>query len=403
MSYFNKIQTTPADSGAIDAFGRQRVSSLVTLFDGKLLDDSQANLWDDQEVSGSGTGSTYNVNQSSQTISVSTATAGTRTRQTFRHFGYQAGKSHLVMMTINFRGSITGITKEAGYFNDNNGVIFRVDGSGASIVLRSSTSGSPVENIVPQASWNVDKMDGTGPSGVTVDWSKVQILFIDMEWLGVGRVRTGLVINGQVYFIHFFQHANMIETVYMRTPNLPLRYTINNDGSGVTASLDCICATVAAEEGRQPVGVIRGIQSDATLGNLSTGAQHGLISLRLKSTHLDSIVQFVNFSAVSDSLESRVFSIGFNFNATIVNPTSWVPIANSPIEYMLGASDTTITGGRQTFISAATGRDTLTLDQQDNAILGSNIAGDSTVMTLFVEPLSAAMDIVASLNWRELA
>jgi hypothetical protein len=57
------------------------------------------------------------------------------------------------------------------------------------------------ETVVPQTNWNIDKLDGTGISGITLDISKAQILWMDIEWLGLGTVRIGFVINGNLFTV----------------------------------------------------------------------------------------------------------------------------------------------------------------------------------------------------------
>ena len=169
-----------------DAFARQRISNPETLFDSKQIFDSQPLFWDDQEISGSGTSSTYSKPNARTRLAVSASTAGVRTRQTFMRFNYQPGKSQLVIMTaVMSDASSQGISARVGQFDDDNGLFFVAEDVTIKVVLRTSTSGSAVDTKVSQTNWNIDKLDGTGNSGVTLDPTKTQILFIDYEWLGV--------------------------------------------------------------------------------------------------------------------------------------------------------------------------------------------------------------------------
>ena len=133
----------------------------------------------------------------------------------------------------------------------NNGIFFECDGS---LSWNIAKNGSITETVT-QANWNVDKLDGTGPSGITLEPEATQILIIDYEWLGVGRVRVGFVIDGLIYYVHYFNHANddTFTSVYMSTPNLPLRYTIETDGTEA-AELDHICSSVISEGGLEETG-----------------------------------------------------------------------------------------------------------------------------------------------------
>jgi hypothetical protein len=227
------------DSPSIDAFGRWRVSNPETIFDSKQLHDNAPLIYDDQEVSGGSTTSSHSTATASTTIGVGATTAGKRVRQSFMRFNYQPGKSQLIFCTgvLDKSGGGTGITRGFGYYDDNNGLFLQDKEGVIQFVKRSSTSGSPVDTEVNQSSWNIDTMDGTGASGITLDFSKAQILVIDFEWLGVGRVRMGFVVDGIVYYCHQFNHANSVSTVYMSTPNLPVRYEIDNDGTGAASTL----------------------------------------------------------------------------------------------------------------------------------------------------------------------
>ena len=186
----NRIpETLDRNNGTFDAFYRQRFSEPKTIFDSKQIADKQALIWDDQLTSGSGGASTYNTNQASTTLSVALNTAAVRVRQTFRHFNYQSGKSQLVVMTGIFGTAATGIKRKAGLYNSNNGIFFDQQSDGMGITIRTYTSGSAVDTRVLQTNWNIDKMNGAGASGLTLDFSKTLIWFCDIE--SIRRKATG--------------------------------------------------------------------------------------------------------------------------------------------------------------------------------------------------------------------
>ena len=257
LEVFTSSNTPLQIAGNMDAFYRMRISEPLTIFDSKQLVDSQPLFWDDAQTSGAGTSSTYNTNQASTSISVSASTAGTRVRQTFRYFNYQPGKSQLVIMTGIFGSVLAGITSRLGLFTANNGMFFEQSPLGMGVVVRSFTSGVAVDTRINQANWNLDTMDGTGPSGITLDFTKTLIYIIDYEWLGVGTIRYGVYVNGLPYYVHAVHNSNINTVVYMSTPNLPLRYEISNDGTGLASSLTHICTTVITEGGRQQTGLER--------------------------------------------------------------------------------------------------------------------------------------------------
>lgn len=232
-----------------DAFGRLRVSAPFTLFDSQHQYDTQPLLWD-TKLAGSGA-ETHLPNESAVDLSVTTASGDSVIRQTKEYIRYQPGKSQLILCTCVFGEPQTGTNKLVGYGDTNNGIFFGQDGGGSYVLLRSKATGSVSdERKVYQVDWNLDAMDGTGPSLVTFDPTKTQIVVVDLEWLGVGRVRIGLNIDGVTRYVHEFLNANQQTVVYMTTANLPVRYEITNTALvAAAASLKHICTSVISEGG----------------------------------------------------------------------------------------------------------------------------------------------------------
>jgi hypothetical protein len=252
MSYLPLDQMAFRDGPALDAFGRLRISDSVQLLGATQEYTFHPLTWDHFTATG-GT-ATYSVSTSSTVLRTNAATSGARAlRQTKVYYRYNPGKSHLIKLTgaIRKSGTPAGAAFSAlGYYDDNNGVFFRSKSGGVYAVIRTNTSGSVAEVETVQSSWNLDKMDGTGSSGVTIDWTKEQIFIIDLQWLGVGRVRFGLFVDGSIIYVHEVLHENVATSVYMRTANLPVRYEVfNSGGAGSDISLEAICASVESEAG----------------------------------------------------------------------------------------------------------------------------------------------------------
>lgn len=257
------------DTPNIDAFSRLRVSEADTVFESAqeyLLDSLEWNT-----VTANGGTTAYNTTRSSTSLTTTGAANSRALVQTRNYFRYQPGKSQLVLITGLFGNASTANVHRAGLYDDNNGLFLEITESGGvdvgAFVQRSDTSGAVLDNNVPQALWNIDPMDGSGPSGVTIDWTKTQILVMDFQWLGVGRVRMGFDVDGIIYPAHAFNNANVMTAVYMRTPNLPLRYE-NLDsikGAGAGSTMEVICSTVMSEGGaEQSIGVTRSASTAGT-------------------------------------------------------------------------------------------------------------------------------------------
>jgi len=407
--YLNQVKVIPGNQAG-DAFGRLRVSNPETIFDSKQVFDNQPLFWDESLT---GTASaTWSGNTASTLLDIKSTSTETAMRQTFMRFNYQPGKSQLVFMTgtLKYSGtSAAGLSRGWGYGDDNDGIFLQDLDGVVQLLKRSSTSGSPVDTTVAQASWNLDVMDGTGDSGVTIDWTKSQILVIDFEWLGVGRVRVGFNIDGVTYYVHEWKHANSLTGVYMSTPNLPLRYWITNDGTyASTAELEHICASVISEGGQNSNGALRYKSTAGTHIDCATeNTMYVIMAGRIKSAYTGVSIKVVNIS-IMEQAGSKMFEWVLYANPTIGGGSlSYSAVTNSAMEVALGNGTLTASGGVEItggFIATSNkgGSDS---GQLENAILlGADISGTQDEFVLGVRPVggSSAIDIEAAFTWREL-
>lgn len=330
---------------SLDAFGRLRASTPLTLFDSshRYRDNG---LWNTDTATGGTTA--FNANEGLVELNVTTTSGSRVYRETSKVFSYQPGKGLLVMSTFVMSPAKTGLRQRIGYFGTQNGLYIELDGSTLSFVERSAVTGSVTETRVNQANWNIDKLDGTGPSGLTLDITKAQILWMDIEWLGLGTVRMGFVIDGKFIHCHSFNHANLITSTYITTASLPLRYEIENTGTTSTAStLKQVCSTVISEGGYELRGaqLAVGVPVTAPVTLATAGTYYPLISLRLKATpnRLDAIVIITALSVLGTSNNTI-----YNWQVVASGTTSggtWVSAGtDSAVEYKIDGGS--ITGGR---------------------------------------------------------
>jgi hypothetical protein len=386
-----------------DAFGRQRISNPEMIFNSKQLFDNQPLYWDDIQESGSGTSSTYSNNTASSTLSVSATTAGKRTRQTFMRFNYQPSKSQLIFITgiLKASGGGSGIITRMGYFDDNNGLFLECDGGTINLVRRTYTGGSSSDNRIAQSSWNLDKMDGTGASKISLDFTKTQIFMMDFEWLGVGRVRFGFNVEGTTYYVHELSAANSLTTVYMSTPNLPLRYQIINDGTGIVSSINCICSAVISEGGREEVATNSHISTGGSSVNATKNVTNAILAARLKSGYLGATIDILDLSLLTTSNDNYEWQLYMNPSG--INGLAFTGAVNSALEYSVAANGTRISGG----FSVAGGYAQAKTDIQSEALkslmkLGASITGKRDVLVLSCLPLGASDSVVyGAINYRE--
>ena len=382
-----------------DAFGRLRISTPLTFFDSQQR--YKDNGYFDTSLAGGGSTS-YLINESSVALNVGTTSGDSVVRQSKRCFPYQSGKSLLTFNSFVFAAGKTNLRQRIGSFNANNGVFFELNGTAKSFVVRSYTSGSVVDTVVSQSSWNVDKFDGTGPSGITLDTTKTHILYTDIEWLGVGTVRMGFVIDGLLYVCHKFNHANNISTVYMTTASLPIRMEITNTGTTASSStMKQICSSVMSEGGYERK-VAQSVARDISSKSVSTSFTP-LVSIRLASDRLDAVILPSKYIALP--ITTGNFEIALFRNATLTS-ASYDTTTFSNVDFDIAA--TAMSGGTMISNQYAASTNQSASAASNNAEynwdlqLGSTIAGVSDVITLAARTLSGTDSIIGSLDFFDL-
>lgn len=382
-----------------DAFGRLRISTPLTFFDSQQR--YKDNGYFDTSLAGGGSTS-YLINESSIALNVGTTSGDSVVRQSKRCFPYQSGKSLLTFNSFVFAAGKTNLRQRIGSFNANNGVFFELNETAKSFVVRSYTSGSVVDTVVSQSSWNVDKFDGTGPSGITLDTTKTHILYTDIEWLGVGTVRMGFVIDGLLHICHKFNHANNISTVYMTTASLPIRMEITNTGTTASSStMKQICSSVMSEGGYERK-VAQSVARDTSSKSVSTSFIP-LVSIRLASDRLDAVILPSKYIALP--ITTGNFEIALFRNATLTS-ASYDTTTFSTVDFDVAAI--AMSGGTMISNQYAASTNQSASAASNNAEynwdlqLGSTIAGVSDVITLAARTLSGTDSIIGSLDFFDL-
>jgi hypothetical protein len=393
----------------VDAFGRLRTSSPMTLFDSshRFTDN---NLWVDS-ITGTAS-ATFSANEGLVNLAVGSASGDSLVRETYKVFAYQPGKSLLVMSTFVLGTANANLRQRVGYFGADNGVYFERDGTTVYMVERSSVTGSLVNTRVAQSSWNIDKMDGTGPSGLILDATKAQIFFADIEWLGLGTVRTGFVINGAFIPVHSFHHANIASTTYITTASLPLRYEMTNTAAtGTSSTLKQICSTVISEGGYELRGAQLSIGTTITSPKSLTtaGTLYSVVSIRLKSTRLDGIVILTAVSLLGISNNAN-----YKWEVIMRGTTSggtWTSAGtNSAVEYNITGTSFSTGSGRVLASGYFQGSNqgSSTIDILKEALFATQLERNSFTSTPYELSLvcvsaSNGDQVHASVDWEEIS
>jgi len=409
------VLRTTLKVGQTDAFGRIRMSSPFTLGDYKHLYGLDPNFIDNITNGGS---VTFQANQAAARLTTSNNSNSRVVHQTKFYHHYMPGKSQQILSSFNFYAATPNVTKRTGYFDDNNGIYFEQAGDGTlSWVIRTYTSGAPVENRKTQSQWNIDQCNGQGGSLFNLDITKTQLVFMEFQWLGVGSVTVGFVHDGAFIPCHQFHHSNNLPTVYMSNPNLPVRCEIQNTGTTAGAFFDQICSTVISEGGYVEAGQDWSISSP-TARTMDDGTTVPILAIRLKNTFRGyenrMIVRMgnINVFGTQENMEYKLIKLP-NISQ-LTTGTAWVPINDgSGVEYNAGATAFTdgeiIDGG---YVSATTQG-----SQKSAGAPPSNIPSsakknyivqnyDSTDSEIFVVVLtnigSADGTARVSLQWREI-
>ncbi len=397
---------------ASDAFGRTRTSSPLTMFDSshRYADN---NLW--ATLTGgsvlASASAAFVENEGLISMRIDSLSGTKLYRETTKVFSYQPGKSLQVLNTLVFSPSTTNLRQRVGYFGTDNGIYLELDDNTLYMVERSITSGALSATRVPQSEWNVDKLDGSGPSGIVLDITKSQIFFMDIEWLGLGTVRTGFVINGQFVPCHYFHHANIRPTTYITTASLPLRYEIENKGATSRSSeLKQVCSSVLSEGGYELRGYQQAIGTSITAPKAlaTAGVLYPVATIRLRPTRLDAIAILTAVSVMG--IDTGIYQWSVIAGGVTTGGTgTWVDAGtNSSVQYKLDA--TGITGGR----TLATGYFTsntqasTTIDILKEALFKfqlerNSFTSTSYELTLAVTASTNTEVVHGSLDWEEIS
>lgn len=404
-------QLTPSGS-IIDAFGRLRTSDPFTVFDSQMIGHEGNRFNTSNTANGI---ATFDSANSCMNMTVTTGATDTVIRQSRRYMPYQPGKSLLILNTFAMANPTANVIQRVGYFDANNGIFLENSNTTNYLVVRNNG----VDIKVPQEHWNVDKFDGTGYSSQKgdqvahkngIDVSKTNIFWIDIEWLGVGDVRAGFIVDGVPHLAHVFHNDNRNLNVYMRSACLPVRYEIRKTGITATGStMKQICSSVISEGGFQAKSVLAGISRGFTIAQATdlglAGTEVPLISIRVRADRPNSIVIPHASHIYVDSNQS--VSYRWLRNVQTLNGT-WVQSAatGSSVEYNITSDSTgfvvgtgqVIQGGFATAGLAAVAGGLDNYDYQ----LGRNIDGTSETFTLTAIGMNNNTKVLSKLDWFQI-
>lgn len=407
--YGNLVGPANPSGSAVDAFGRARMSQPFTLFDSfhRYQDNGKFNA-----ANSSGGTFTWTANTASIDMTVNTANNSYVYRESKRVFAYQPGKSLQVLQTFVMNPAKTGLRQRFGLFGTNNG-FFVERSDDVYLVKRSSVTGSVVDTKVPQSQWNVDKLDGTGPSLLTLNLDNPQIFWIDVEWLGVGSVRAGFVINGQFIHCHTFHHANLDSSpkgAYIQTACLPVRCEIENTGTTASNStMKAICSTVISEGGYELTGKARFVGQDPISSNsislATAGTYYPVASIRLHANALDGIVVPKQIDILPITTGNYRWKL---VQGATINGATWSNAASDSIVQYNTNTSATMSGGTEVntgyFTSTVQAGGAVNLEDGifKYQLERNSFTNTATTFTLALAASVNTANVVGSILWEEI-
>lgn len=381
----------------LDAFERLKVSNPSTLFEFDFRYDQYEALYLDQALTGAAT-ITYDANKVSRFLNTTTANGDRAILSTRRYFQYVKGKSQLVMFTSNFNGAIAGCRKRLGLFDDQNGYFYATEGAEERLVIRSAVSGAPVDINIPRASW-LDPLDGSGPSGASIDiFNKQTVFLIEFSWLGSGQVNFYIKAGGETCLIH--RYSPSLTVPYSQSGTLPMRAEIENfTAQGASRSLAFTCMSVSSDGGEIDLGKRFNIDTGLADINISS-TEAAIFGIRLNPSFNRASMRPRRYSLFSPS-GNKTIRWRILLNPILGTPV-WTNNPNGGIGQFLSSS-ASVSGGVQLQSGyLEPGKDRISRIFEPDIYLGRFINGTSDTLVVVARTFSSNSALLGTSSWREL-
>ena len=398
------------DGAELTSKNRRKISTYEIIDYCSYQYNERTDIWDEEAVNGS---SELDGIKSMAKLTVGSVTGDKVIRQTKRVMRYIPGRPNEASMAVIFGTARDNIRRRVGIFDQDNGAYLENNGTDYNVVVRRTTSEGIEETRIERANWNRDKLDGTGPSGIVIDFEKIQLVVIEYEWYGAGHVEFKFTIGHQTIVAHEFEHANQVNYTWASSAFLPLRVELENTGSNFLGQHTLFHGSHSVlSEGQLGIqGVETSIHSPVTGYTLGDAGDFSpVISIRLKSDKLNGVVMLKEFSAATfdNTTGSRDIIYEIRQNATITGGTWSSDSDNSYVEYNNDA--TGMSGGtviRSGYISNQNLGKTINFLEgvltQIERHTTTTLADTSDVYTLAItSPEKNSMDVFGSLCWVEI-
>jgi hypothetical protein len=390
----------PLYVGKYDSKGRLQVTAPEVLFFNTFQYGVETDVWDTSLTSG-GT-AVFDATTSSVQMGVTSTIGSKSVRQTLNVQKYIPGRTSTLSFAVRMQAPVAGIRRRFGLFDGADGFYFEDNGGDYACVLVNSGAGTT--NRVSRANWNGDKLDGTGPSGITADPAAIQMITVVYEWYGAGQVAFEFIIDGNPIVVQTFNTANTGVAPWCKTPFLPIRMEIENVSAATGPHYIWQGSnSLIADGSTNKAGIAQNILTPTAGISLTTANTfYPVVSIRLKSTMLQGVILPTSFQAATLDNTSIFFKL--IRNATVNGTWVDMPDANSFAQYNY-TSTGAITNGTDLFsgyIPSNSGGVVNKLDPETAYQIGRSALGTvSDTLTLAIAATNANKQGVGALTWIE--
>lgn len=402
MSFIYNNAVKYSDSSNLDAFGRLRTSNVTSLLEYKHTYDKLP-LVINEVTAGTAT-SVYDKPNSQVVMSVLTNNDYV-IRQGVARGIYQPGKGQIFEASFSNFQLQTNVIKRVGYFTTStsapynsifDGFFLESNGQTGVISFQIWQSGTTTFSAA-STSWLTTDYDVTN-----INWSKTQLMFTDFQWLGVGRVRFGVVIDGQFKLFATSTGTNNLNNVYMKSPNQPVRYEIRSVSGGATGSFNMICSQVSLEGSINSLQKSTSVEAFTAQTKPTAYVTYPILGYRLNTNYEGANITLSDIQTLNITNPSKAdFLITIQYNPTLSSSSSWTNITDTPVQYSLSTGQTITTQGHiiTSFMGSGSGTQVDNFEFKDNMLKpGLKVNGTPDEIWICVKSTLSNQDFRASIN-----
>ena len=382
------------DSGNLNALGILRTAQSKIIFNRSERFNLEEDIYFSATLANDAT-ITHDANKCARILNVTSTVGSKAVRQTRRYFRYVKGKPQYILISSNPKGLAAGMTKRFGHYDADNGVFISLEGLTPKIILRSSTSGSVVDSEYPISVWD-DKLDGTGLSGITIDWSKNNLFVIDYAWLGAADIRFSIYDNGKPRVFHTIKTSNLIETSWSQSAILPLRFELENTASLVGSTIEFSCYSIQTDDGDVIAGSIKNDSTGITPLSINT-TEKVVFAIRLNSTFKGNIKPLITQLFMPSGNSTIYYRVILN---PVLTTDVWSDVPNSIAQRLVSVA-AFADGYHLDSGYIATGPTSTDRELLSDVELGRDLAGNGDILAIVARTLSSNANLLISTTWRD--